>query len=58
VRELTPRQRRLLRLSFGLGLDVHELARLLGGIKAESVRRARGRAILRLRELLAGDRPP
>jgi RNA polymerase sigma factor (sigma-70 family) len=57
VRELTPRQRRLLRLSFGLGFDAHELARLLGGIKAESVRRARWRAILRLRELLAGDRP-
>ncbi len=56
VRELPPRQRRLLRLSFGLGLDVHELAHLLGGAKPESVRRARWRAITRLRELMAAER--
>ncbi|HXO26708.1 MAG TPA: helix-turn-helix domain-containing protein [Thermoanaerobaculia bacterium] len=52
VRELPPRQWRLLRLSFGLGLDVHELAHLLGGAKPESARRARRRAITRLRELM------
>jgi RNA polymerase sigma factor (sigma-70 family) len=56
LRELPPRQRRLLRLSFGLGLDVHELAHLLGGAKPESVRRARWRAITRLRELMAAER--
>jgi RNA polymerase sigma factor (sigma-70 family) len=56
VRELPPRQRRLLRLSFGLGLDVHELAHLLGGAKPESVRRARWRAITRLRELMTAER--
>ena len=56
VRELPPRQRRLLRLSFGLGLDLRELARLLGGAKPESIRRARWRAITRLRELLAAER--
>jgi RNA polymerase sigma factor (sigma-70 family) len=55
LRRLTPRQRRLLRLSFGLGLDAHELARLLGGAKAESLRRARFRAITRLRALLARE---
>jgi hypothetical protein len=43
-------------LSFGLGLDVHELGRLLGGAKPESVRRARWRAITRLRELMAAER--
>jgi RNA polymerase sigma factor (sigma-70 family) len=56
VRELPPRQRRLLRLSFGLGLDAHELAHLLGGAKPESIRRARRRAITRLRELMAAER--
>jgi RNA polymerase sigma factor (sigma-70 family) len=56
VQELRPQQRRLLRLSFGLGLDVHELAHLLGGAKPESVRRARWRAITRLRELMATER--
>ncbi|HLX10957.1 MAG TPA: hypothetical protein VKY89_24135 [Thermoanaerobaculia bacterium] len=33
VRELTPPLRRLLRLSFGLGLDARELAHQLGGAK-------------------------
>jgi RNA polymerase sigma factor (sigma-70 family) len=56
VRGLTPKQRRLLRLSFGLGLDARELARLLGGPRPESVRRARWRAITRLRELMATER--
>ena len=56
VQELSPQQRRLLRLSFGLGLDLRELARLLGGAKPESIRRARWRAITRLRELLAAER--
>jgi RNA polymerase sigma factor (sigma-70 family) len=56
VRELTPRQRRLLRLSFGLGLDVRELARLLGHSKPESLRRAQVRALARLRELMEGER--
>ena len=56
VRELPPRQRRLLRLCFGLGLDVRELGRLLGGAKPESIRRARWRAITRLRELMAAER--
>ncbi|HXM69837.1 MAG TPA: sigma-70 family RNA polymerase sigma factor [Thermoanaerobaculia bacterium] len=56
VRELTPQQRRLLRLSFGLGLDLRELGRLLGGAKPESIRRARWRAITRLRELMAAER--
>jgi RNA polymerase sigma factor (sigma-70 family) len=56
LRELPPRQQRLLRLSFGLGLDLRELAHLLGGAKPESVRRARWRAILRLRELMAAER--
>lgn len=55
VQELPPRQRRRLRLSFGLGLDVRELSRVLGGAKPPSVRRARGRALTRLRELLAGE---
>ncbi|HXO39996.1 MAG TPA: sigma-70 family RNA polymerase sigma factor [Thermoanaerobaculia bacterium] len=56
VRELTPQQQRLLRFSFGLGLDARELARLLGGARPESVRRARWRAITRLRELMAAER--
>jgi DNA-directed RNA polymerase specialized sigma24 family protein len=56
VRELPPQQRRLLRLSFGLGLDMCELGRLLGGAKPESIRRARWRAIMRLRELIAAER--
>ena len=56
MRQLTPHERRLLRLSFGLGLDAHELARLLGDAKPESLRRARLRAITRLRALLAGER--
>ncbi len=56
VRELTPPQRRLLRLSFGLGLDARELARQLGGAKPESLRQARRRAITRLRELMAVER--
>ena len=56
VQELSPQQRRLLRLSFGLGLDVRELGRLLGGAKPESIRRARWRAITRLRELMAAER--
>jgi RNA polymerase sigma factor (sigma-70 family) len=55
VRELTPQQRRVLRLSFGLGLDGRELARALGGAKPESLRRACGRAIIRLRELMAAN---
>ncbi len=53
VQELPPRQRRLLRLSFGLGLDPGELARVLGGARPASVRRTRGRALMRLRELMA-----
>jgi RNA polymerase sigma factor (sigma-70 family) len=56
MRKLTPQQQRLLRLSFGLGLDAHELAQRLAGAKPESLRRARFRAITRLRELLAGER--
>jgi len=56
MRELTPQQRRLLRLSFGLGLNAHELAHLLGGARPESLRRARWRAITRLRQLLALER--
>jgi RNA polymerase sigma factor (sigma-70 family) len=56
MRELPPRQRRLLRLSFGLGLDLRELGRLLGGAKPESIRRARWRAVTRLRELMAAER--
>lgn len=56
VRELTPQQRRLLRLSFGLGLDARELAHQLGSAKPESLRQARRRAITRLRELMAVER--
>jgi RNA polymerase sigma factor (sigma-70 family) len=56
VRELTPGQRRLLRLIFGLGLDARELARMYGGAKPASLRQARGRAIRRLRDLMDGER--
>jgi RNA polymerase sigma-70 factor (ECF subfamily) len=50
MRALPPRQRHLLRLAFGLGLDMHELAERLGG-KPDSQVRARQRAVDRLREL-------
>jgi DNA-directed RNA polymerase specialized sigma24 family protein len=53
VRALGQRPRRLLRLFFGLGFDEHELARAMGGAKPASLRRARRRAVARLRELLA-----
>ncbi len=55
VQRLTPRQRQLVRLSFGLGLDAHELAQALGGGQPASLRRTRGRAIARLRELMAEE---
>lgn len=50
IRSLPPRQRRVLRLAYGLGLDTHELAERLGG-KPDSQLRARRRAVDRLREL-------
>ena len=56
VGELRPQQRRLVWLSFGLGLDAHELAQLLGGTTPASVRQARRRALSRLRELIAAQR--
>jgi RNA polymerase sigma factor (sigma-70 family) len=55
VQQLSPRQRRLLRLSYGLGLDARELSHVLGGAKPASVRRTRGRALTRLRELMGGE---
>lgn len=53
ARTLGPRPRHLLRLLLGLGFDEDELARSLGGAKPASLRRARRRALTRLRELLA-----
>jgi RNA polymerase sigma factor (sigma-70 family) len=57
LRPLPPRQRRLLRL-VALGLDDHELARALGGLKPASVRQARSRAIAQLKALLARPSRP
>jgi RNA polymerase sigma factor (sigma-70 family) len=56
ARVLTPRQRHLLRLVFRLGLDEHELARVLGNAMPASLRQARRRAIRRLRELMPRGR--
>jgi RNA polymerase sigma factor (sigma-70 family) len=56
ARALGPRQRRLLRLVVGLGLDGRELARVLGGATPASLRRARRRVVLELRALLEAAR--
>ena len=50
LRSLPPRQRHVLRLAYGLGLDPRELAERLGG-KPDSQLRALRRAVDRLREL-------
>lgn len=50
MRLLPPRQRHVLRLAYGLGLDAHELAARLGG-KPDSQLLAQRRAADRLREL-------
>jgi RNA polymerase sigma factor (sigma-70 family) len=62
VRRLTPRHRWLVGLSFWLGFDAREISQVLGGGEPASLRRTRGRAITRLRELMAvksaGNRRP
>jgi len=57
IKRLSPLQRRLVGLSFWLGLDARELSRVLGGGQPASLRRTRGRAITRLRGLMAGKNP-
>jgi DNA-directed RNA polymerase specialized sigma24 family protein len=53
-RALSPRQQRLLWQAYGLGLGRRELTHELGR-RADSLSRARQRAVARLRKLLAAD---